>query len=62
MLPVSGAEQLQASGASNERPVTSASTAYSPLVRPAPCGNSFGSQRFHSPRARASSFSYGGEG
>ena len=34
MLPVSGAEQLNASGAIGERPMTSQSGAYSRLVRP----------------------------
>src|SRR5581483_4044962 len=58
MLPVSGAEQLSASGAIlGLRPVISASGAYWTLVRPAPCSCVAGRNRFHSPRARAASFS-----
>ncbi|MCY1359366.1 hypothetical protein D9M69_459340 [compost metagenome] len=52
MLPVSGAEQLKGSGPSNERPMISASGAYSRLVRPAPSSDS-GRNRFHSPSAFA---------
>ena len=49
MLPVSGAAQLSASGAScGLRPVISASGAYCRLVRPAPCSAS-GRNRFHRP-------------
>ena len=36
MLPVSGAEQLQASDAIRLRPITSANGAYSALARPGP--------------------------
>ena len=51
MLPVSGAWQLIASGAiTGDQPVTSATAAYSRLVRP----DSEGRKRFHSPRSRAS--------
>jgi hypothetical protein len=58
MFPVSGAEQLSASGAIHGlRPVISASGAYCRLVRPAPCSWSGGRNRFHSPRSRASVFS-----
>src|SRR6202007_1238858 len=56
MLPVSGAEQLNTSGAQITRPITSHSGAYSRLVRPAPSSDS-GRNRFHRPSARASSFS-----
>ncbi len=56
MLPVSGAEQLHASGAMCERPMISASGAYSRLVSPAPSSDS-GSQRFHRPAALALAFS-----
>src|SRR5665647_3354039 len=53
MLPLSGAAQFIASGASiGERPESSASGAYSRLVRPAP--NSVpGRKRFHRPSAQA---------
>ena len=58
MLPVSGAEQLIASGAIHGlRPVISASGAYCTLVRPAPYSCVRGRNRFHSPRRRASTFS-----
>ena len=56
MLPVSGAEQLNASGAIGERPMISHSGAYSRLVRPAPNSDS-GRNRFHSPSALAFFFS-----
>src|SRR5712692_5844278 len=56
MLPVSGAEQLNTSGAMGERPMISHSGAYSKLVRPAPCSLS-GRNRFHKPAARAFGFS-----
>src|SRR6266403_5439526 len=52
MLPVSGAEQLKASGAMGERPMISQSGAYSRLVRPAPRSLS-GRNRFQRPRSRA---------
>ncbi len=52
MLPVSGAEQLNASGAIGERPMISQSGAYSRLVRPAPRSLS-GRKRFQRPRSRA---------
>ena len=56
MLPVSGAEQLHASLAMTLRPMISANGAYSALVRPGP-HSSWGWNRFHSPRLRASVFS-----
>src|SRR6188474_441309 len=56
MLPVSGAEQLNASGPITDRPMISQSGAYSRLVSPAPYSDS-GSQRFQSPSARACPFS-----
>jgi hypothetical protein len=56
MFPVSGAEQLHASGAIDVRPMISASGAYSSTDRPAPCSSS-GRKRFHRPRRRASSLS-----
>src|SRR5579859_2093921 len=56
MLPVSGAEQLNTSGAQPTRPMSSHSGAYSRLVRPAPSSDS-GRNRFHRPSACASSFS-----
>src|SRR6478736_6291947 len=50
MLPVSGAWQLIASGASSLlQPLSSASVAYSSWVRP----DSEGRNRFHNPRSRA---------
>src|SRR6202050_2833730 len=55
MLPVSGALQLKTSGAIDERPVISASGAYSTLVRPAPYFLS-GRKQFHRPAARAFAF------
>ena len=55
MLPVSGAEQLNTSGAQGERPMISQSGAYSRLVSPAPYSLS-GRNRFHSPAARAFAF------
>src|SRR3954469_21648609 len=52
MLPVSGAAQLRAAGASRmQRPVSSASGAYCRFVRPAPSAP--GRKRFHRPRSRA---------
>ena len=58
MFPVSGAEQLSASGAIHGlRPVISASGAYCRLVRPAPCSWIGGRNRFHSPRSRACALS-----
>ena len=57
MLPVSGAEQLNTSGARNGlRPMISQSGAYWRLVSPAPCSRS-GRNRFHRPSDRASAFS-----
>ncbi len=56
MLPVSGAEQLKASGAMGEDPMISQSAAYSRLVSPAPFSCS-GKNRFHRPAARAFCFS-----
>src|SRR4030095_9173739 len=50
MLPVSGAEQLNASGAIGERPMISHSGAYSRFVRPAPYSDC-GSHRFQRPSA-----------
>ena len=51
MFPVSGAEQLSASGAIHGlRPVISASGAYCRLVSPAPCSWIGGRKRFHRPR------------
>ncbi len=52
MLPVSGAEQLNTSGAHGTRPMISHSGAYSVLLRPAPYSES-GKKRFHSPCALA---------
>ena len=55
MFPVSGAEQLMASGAIHGLwPVISASGAYWRLVRPAPNSWVRGRNRFHRPRLRAS--------
>ena len=48
MLPVSGALQLNTSGAISERPIVSQSGAYSRLVRPAPSSLS-GKKRFQRP-------------
>ena len=56
MFPVSGAEQLNTSGAMGDRPIISQSGAYSRLVSPAPCSLS-GRNRFHSPAAFAFAFS-----
>ena len=54
MLPVSGAWQLMASGKmSTLQPEISASCAYSTFVRPLTSGRN----RFHSPFARAATFS-----
>src|SRR5580658_3266336 len=55
MLPESGALQLKTSGAIDERPVISASGAYSTLERPAPYSEP-GRKRFHIPAARALAF------
>ena len=55
MFPVSGAEQLKASGAIGERPMISHSGAYSRLLSPAPCSES-GRKRFHRPAALARAF------
>ena len=53
MLPVSGAAQLKAIGATTGlRPISSQSIPYSQLVRPAPCSSS-GRKRFQRPSARA---------
>src|SRR5579862_240419 len=52
MLPVSGAEQLNTSGAIADRPMISHSGAYSRFVSPAPCSDS-GRNKFHNPAARA---------
>src|SRR4029450_11418828 len=52
MVPGSGAEQLNTSGAIGQRPMTSQSGAYSRLVRPAPRSLS-GRKRFQRPRSRA---------
>ena len=52
-LPVSGALQLNTSGASTERPICSASGAYSALDSPAPPCSVSGRKRFHRPWARA---------
>ncbi len=55
MLPVSGAEQLNAIGATaGLRPISSQRTPYSQLVSPTPCSES-GMNRFHSPSAFARS-------
>src|SRR5688572_12780233 len=54
MLPVSGAEQLNTSGAQVTRPMISHSGAYSRLVSVPPCD--FGRHRFHKPAARAFTF------
>ena len=56
MLPVSGALQLKTSGAQGTRPISSASGAYSMFFSPAPRCES-GRKRFHSPAARALTFS-----
>jgi hypothetical protein len=57
MLPVSGAEQLNTSGANGSaRPMISHSGAYSAFVSPAPYSLS-GRNRFHNPAARARAFS-----
>ena len=56
MLPVSGAEQLNGSAPIGERPMISASGAYSRFVRPAPYCDS-GRNRFHRPSALARDFS-----
>src|SRR5215470_5767714 len=55
MLPVSGAEQLNISGAIALRPIVSHRGAYSRFVKPAPPA-SFGRNRFHRPAARALGF------
>ena len=51
MFPVSGAEQLNTSGARLDLPMTSHSDAYSRFVSPAPWSLS-GRNRFHRPAAR----------
>ena len=56
MLPVSGAEQLNISGANKTRPMISQSGAYSTLDRPAPRADA-GKKRFHKPAAFAFGFS-----
>src|SRR2546429_693239 len=55
MLPVSGAEQLNTSGAMCDRPMISHSGAYSKFDKPAPYSLS-GRNRFHKPAARALGF------
>src|SRR5437868_14326689 len=55
MLPVSGAEQLNTSGAHSTRPMISQSGAYSRLVSVPPCD--FGRHRFQRPAAWAFFFS-----
>src|SRR5262245_13141109 len=55
ILPVSGAEQLNTSGAKLERPMISHSGAYSRFVRPPPCLES-GRNKFHSPAVFALAF------
>ncbi|KGC53699.1 hypothetical protein DM75_1832 [Burkholderia mallei] len=57
MLPVSGALQLNASGAMNECPISSASGAYSAFDSPAPPCSASGRNRFQRPAARAFAFS-----
>ena len=55
MLPVSGAEQLNAIGATaGLRPISSQSTPYSQFVSPTPCSES-GMNRFQRPSVRARS-------
>src|SRR5215469_8880506 len=54
IFPVSGAEQLNTSGAIELRPITSQSGAYSRLVSPAP--PSSGKNKFHNPAERAFDF------
>src|SRR5215813_10693013 len=56
MFPVSGAEQLNTSGAIMLRPMISHKGAYSRFVNPAPLSE-FGKKRFHRPVARAFAFS-----
>ena len=56
-LPVSGALQLKTSGASGERPICSASGAYSTLDSPAPPCSVSGRKRFQRPCSRALAFS-----
>ena len=56
MLPVSGAAQLNTSGAMGDRPMISHSGAYSKFVRPAPYSLS-GRNRFHNCCSRAFCFS-----
>mmetsp|Transcript_2769 Transcript_2769/g.9347 ORF Transcript_2769/g.9347 Transcript_2769/m.9347 type:complete len:207 (-) Transcript_2769:1312-1932(-) len=53
MLPVSGALQLKSSGAQRQRPISSASVAYSRFVSP----DSSGRKRFHRPARLASALS-----
>src|SRR5579863_1341430 len=56
ILPVSGAEQLNTSGAHMTRPMISHRGAYSVLVRPAPYSES-GKKRFHNFALLAPAFS-----
>ena len=62
MLPVSGAEQLNTSGAHQTRPMISHSPAYSRLFRPAPYFPSRllagGRNRFHRPASCAFGLSW----
>ena len=53
MLPVSGAEQLNTSGAQLMRPMISQSGAYSRFESPSGARLECGRNRFHSPAARA---------
>src|ERR1700739_626582 len=55
ILPVSGAEQLNTSGAIALRPMISHNGAYSRFVNPAPF-SSWGKNIFHNPAARAFGF------
>ena len=55
MLPVSGALQLKISARYSLRPISSASGAYSSVVKPAPSSAS-GRNRFHRPAVRACAF------
>src|ERR1700676_455464 len=56
MFPVSGAPQLNTSGAMMLRPMVSQRGAYSRFVSPVP-RSSFGKNKFHRPAARALGFS-----
>src|SRR6056300_749943 len=53
MLPVSGAEQLNTSGAHGTRPMISHSGAYSRLVKPSGARGELGKNKFQTPAARA---------